>query len=372
MRTYSIFLDPETRDLFGYVEVADEARWQAIATTPVCRRWWTAMRELMPSNADDSPVSRELREVFHIARRAGLSRDRNAACTSPSISARAAAARFSARSMPSMSGCDEVHRFHYAPRQPAGPSALGHGARCSTASARACAAPTPAAGPQAPTSVGVDTWGVDYGLVDADGRLLEEPCSYRDARTDGVMEEVFARVPRADIFDTTGLQFLPFNTLYQLVAHLRDGLPPRRARLLMMPDLCHHWLCGSMVGEETNASTTQLLDARTRGWATSCVNALGLPAHLLPELVPAGTDARRLLPERQTALGVGAAARRRARDARHRQRRRRHAAATTGWAFISSGTWSLVGVERDAPLSTRASPPPTSPTKRACAARSAS
>jgi rhamnulokinase len=245
---------------------------------------------------------------------------------------------------------EEAHRFHYAPQLGDGHlrwhmprlfDGLAEGLIRADAVARASG--------RAPISVGVDAWGVDYGLVDAQGQLLEAPCSYRDARTDGVMDAVFPRVSRTTIFETTGVQFLPFNTVYQLVAQAREGFPAGAARLLMMPDLCHHWLCGSMVGEVTNASTTQLLDARTRGWARSLVDALGLPAHLLPELVTAGADLGALLPERQIALGVGAL--RVICPATHDT-----ASAVAGiplqagWAFISSGTWSLVGVERDAPL----------------------
>jgi rhamnulokinase len=100
-------------------------------------------------------------------------------------------------------------------------------------------------------SVGVDGWGVDYGLLDAEGDLIEEPICYRDERTIGVMESVFACAPRETLFGATGIQLLPFNTLFQLAAHVRAGLPPRAARLLLIPDLCHHWLCGSVVSSRT-------------------------------------------------------------------------------------------------------------------------
>ena len=112
--------------------------------------------------------------------------------------------------------------------------------------------------------MGVDSWAVDYGLLDAGGRLLEDPVCYRDHRTDGAMERVLRKVPREEIFHRTGIQFLQFNTLFQLYVHVHEGLPAGARRLLMIPDLCHHALCGSTSGEHTNASTTQLLDARTR------------------------------------------------------------------------------------------------------------
>jgi rhamnulokinase len=244
----------------------------------------------------------------------------------------------------------EAHRFHYAPRHIDGHArwdmarlydGLGEGLRRADALGHATG--------RALASVGVDTWGVDYGIVDAEGRLLEEPCSYRDPRTDGVMDEVFRRLSREAIFEATGLQFLALNTLYQLVAHAREGLPAGAARLLMMPDLCHHWLCGSMVGEETNASTTQMLDARTRRWSREILDALDLPPDLMPDLVRAGTELGELRPALQAALGVGAL--RVVAPATHDT-----ASAVAGiplndgWAYISSGTWSLVGVEREGPL----------------------
>jgi rhamnulokinase len=247
-------------------------------------------------------------------------------------------------------GLEEAHRFHYAPSHLDGHlrwdmprlfGGLGEGLQRTDARAQAAGRPL--------TSVGVDTWGVDYGLVDETGRLLEAPCSYRDSRTDGVMDVAFARVSRDAIFETTGLQFLPLNTLYQLVAHAREGWPAHAARLLMMPDLCHHWLCGSMVGEITNASTTQLLDAQTRQWSEMLLAALDLPARLMPELVTAGTDLGPLRPTH--AHLVSRAHLRVVTPATHDTA---SAFAGTplqpGWACISSGTWSLVGVERDQPL----------------------
>ena len=142
-------------------------------------------------------------------------------------------------------------------------------------------------------SIGIDTWGVDYGLVDANGLLLGQPFHYRDHRTDGVMEHVFATVPRADIYHRTGIQFLPFNTLYQLVAQ-RDGQPAPLAadRLLLLPDLLHSWLCGERVSERTNATTTQMWDAANGAWATDLLAALHLPTALLPPRRRAGDAAR--------------------------------------------------------------------------------
>jgi rhamnulokinase len=245
---------------------------------------------------------------------------------------------------------EEVHRFQYAPRVHEGYlrwdfgrllGGLDEGLR----KARSAAAEH---GTRL-QSVGVDSWGVDYGLVDAEGRLLEEPIAYRDERTNGVMEQVFARVPREEIFARTGIQLLQFNTLFQLYAHARAGLPRGASRLLLIPDLCHAHLCGSFVSEATNASTTQLVDARTGAWDDALFARLDLPRALMPELVPAGATLGRLRPERQAALGLGPLPV--IAPATHDTG---SAVAGTplepGWAFLSSGTWSLLGVERETPL----------------------
>ena len=244
----------------------------------------------------------------------------------------------------------EAHRFQYAPRHSAGHlrwdfAALLEGVRDGLRRAPSVAREL---GGHL-ESVGVDSWGVDYGLVDDDGRLLEDPICYRDARTEGVMEEVFARLPREEIFARTGIQFLALNTLYQLVAHARSGLPAGAARLLMIPDLCHHELCGSLVGERTNASTTQLIDVHDGGWDGTLFGRLELPLALMPEVVPAGADLGVLRPRLQSELGVGPL--RVVAPATHDTG---SAVLGTplepGWAYISSGTWSLVGVERESPL----------------------
>ncbi len=247
---------------------------------------------------------------------------------------------------------DEVHRFTYAPRQLQGRlrwdmARLEAGLRDGLAAAHAFAG---AAG-AALASVGVDAWGVDYGLIDRDGAVLEEPVSYRDGRTAGVMEAVIARLTREAVFARTGIQFLPFNTIYQLVAHVRDGVPPGAERLLMMPDLCHLLLSGSRTGEYSNASTTQLLDAATGTWADGLFRALDLPREIMPPLVQPGADLGPLRPSLQRELGVGPI--RVVAPATHDT-----ASAVVGtplrpgWAYISSGTWSLVGVERDGPILT--------------------
>jgi rhamnulokinase len=244
----------------------------------------------------------------------------------------------------------ETHRFHYAPRRAAGHlrwdfARLIEGLRLGIRGAPLAAQDL---GGRL-DSVGVDSWAVDYGLLDDGGALLEDPVCYRDERTAGVMEEVSARLGRDEIFGRTGIQFLPFNTIYQLVAHAREGWPTGAARLLMIPDLCHHAFCGSLVTERTNASTTQLLRADDGRWDEDLFARLGLPRALMPEVVPAGTTLGTLAPALQSELGVGPLAV--VAPATHDTA---SAVAGTplrpGWAYISSGTWSLVGVEREAPL----------------------
>ena len=244
----------------------------------------------------------------------------------------------------------EVHRFHYAPRRVGGrlrwdAEGLVEGLRASLR--HACDAARVAGAPLA--SIGVDSWGVDYALVDAAGRLVEEPVCYRDERTNGAMDQVFAIVPRREIFEHTGIQFHPFNTLYQLWAHARAGVPERAAHLLLIPDFCHHLLCGSLMSERTNASTTQLLEVRTGRWDDELFGRLGLPRRLMPEIVAAGTVIGRLRPELRPELGIGEMT-----VVAPGTHDTASAVAGTpiapGWAYVSSGTWSLVGVERDEPL----------------------
>jgi rhamnulokinase len=244
----------------------------------------------------------------------------------------------------------EAHRFHYAPRRVNGrlrwdAAALTNGILAGLARARDAAARLGAP----VVSVGVDSWGVDYALVDAGGALVEEPICYRDERTDRAMDEVFAVVPRDEIYARTGIQFHQFNTLYQLWAHTRSGIAPGTARLLLMPDYCHHVLCGSAVSERTNASTTQLLAAGTGAWDDELFERLGLPRQLMPEIAPAGTAIGILRPALCAELGLTALT-----VVAPGTHDTASAVAGTplgsGWAYISSGTWSLVGVERDTPV----------------------
>lgn len=183
-------------------------------------------------------------------------------------------------------------------------------------------------------TIGVDSWGVDFGLIDASGKLIDDPVCYRDGWTNGVMEEVFEHIPRRDLFNRTGVQFLQFNTIFQLAALGKSGFPAAAAKLLMIPDLVNHALTGSNVTEFTNATTTQLINARQREWDLEILKALGIPAHLMPEIVPAGTGLGDFDKLRVVAPGTHDTASAVA-----------GAPLKEGWAYISSGTWSLVGVE---------------------------
>jgi rhamnulokinase len=245
---------------------------------------------------------------------------------------------------------EEVSRFQYPPRVSGGHlrwdaarifGEIEAGLRTAGEQARALGRPL--------HSIGVDSWGVDYGLLDDGGRLVEDPVCYRDARTAGVPARVFERVPRAEVFRRTGIQVLDFNTVFQLDAHRHEGLPPSARRLLMIPDLVNHRLTGRAVTEYTNATTTQLVEAETGDWDRDLAGRLDLPVHLLGEIVPAGTDLGALSPDRALALGLDGV--RVIAPATHDTGSAvTGAPLTQGWAYISSGTWSLVGIERDAPL----------------------
>ncbi|WP_425954861.1 rhamnulokinase [Xylanimonas sp. McL0601] len=209
--------------------------------------------------------------------------------------------------------------------------------------------------------VGVDSWAVDTALLDADGALLAAPRCYRDPRLLGVADQVYARIPAAEHYAVNGLQHLAFTTEFQLVAGSADAVWPLAHDVLLVPDLVTYWLTGRKVAEVTNASTTGLLDAASRTWADGIVKRLGaeFPAlaglrRLLPGLVEAGTVVGVLADAVQEATGLGPV--RVVAVASHDT-----ASAVVGTplgergAYISSGTWSLVGLELDAPVLTEAS-----------------
>ncbi|MCC5479208.1 rhamnulokinase [Streptomyces barringtoniae] len=205
-------------------------------------------------------------------------------------------------------------------------------------------------------SVGIDSWAVDYGLLDADGALLGNPVHYRDARTEGVAEKVWASVPAGELYAATGIQYAPFNTLYQLAAAREKRQLTYAERLLLIPDLMSYWLTGEQGTELTNASTTQLVDPRTRTWSYGIAERLGIDLGLFAPLRQPGDPAGLLRPEvledtgltgpvpvtavgsHDTASAVAAVP-----------------AAGEAFAYICTGTWSLAGLELTAPVLTEES-----------------
>ena len=201
-------------------------------------------------------------------------------------------------------------------------------------------------------SIGIDTWAVDYALVDARGAVLGSPYSYRDERSAAVVGAVHDRVSWPELYQRNGLQYLPFNTIYQLAAEPPDRLAAASA-LLLIPDLFAYWLTGAMRAEVTNASTTGLLDVSTRTWDSDLAVALGIPSRILPALVRPGETVGTLLahiadetglPAHTPVVAVGS-----------------HDTASAvvaipvesgPVAYISSGTWALVGVELPEPVLT--------------------
>lgn len=240
---------------------------------------------------------------------------------------------------------EEVHRFANRPvRLPTG---LHWDALALLTELRAGIAAAQRDGPL--ESLAIDTWGVDFGLLDERGALLGNPVHYRDARTDGMVETAFSLMPRNEIFAQTGIQFLPINSLYQLLAMAQadDASLRVASTLLMMPDLLNYWLTGEKVAEYTIATTTQCLNPRTRGWAGDVLERLGIPRHIFLDVCMPGTSLGHLRDEvgavqaprvvlagsHDTASAVAGAP---LRDAHS--------------AYISSGTWSLMGVELPEPV----------------------
>jgi len=206
-------------------------------------------------------------------------------------------------------------------------------------------------------SVSVDTWGVDYGYIDARGKLIGNPVHYRDNRHESMLEEAFSVIPRDELYMATGIQFMSINTLYQLLSEVRadDPILGHADKLLMMPDLFNHFLCGVDVCEYTEATTGQTLDPWTRDWARPLLERLGIPTHFLPEVVQPGTELGTLLNEVAEATGcTGASV---IAGASHDTPSAVAAIPLAGpsTAYISSGTWSLVGLEVTEPVVTEAS-----------------
>ena len=195
-------------------------------------------------------------------------------------------------------------------------------------------------------SVGIDSWAVDYGLLDADGRLLGNPVHYRDRRTDGVVDKVLQNLTAAELYAITGIQMQPFNTVIQLVSAQGTAQLAAARTLLLIPDLMAYWLTGEIGAERTNASTTQLLGVHDGQWARDLADRVGVRADLLPPLREPGTPIGPVRPDtglegavltavasHDTASAVAAVP-----------------AQGTRFGYISCGTWSLAGVELSAPV----------------------
>ena len=245
---------------------------------------------------------------------------------------------------------EQIHRFQYPPRQLDGHlrwnfthifTEIKTGLSAAAKRANELGRPV--------HSLGVDSWAVDYGLIDAAGKLIEDPICYRDKRTANIFEQLFKQMPREEIYARTGIQFLTLNSSSQLCAHAHEGVAGNADRLLLIPDLINFFLTGKAVTEYTNATTMQMVNAESRTWDEKIIAALNLPQHLFTEIISAGDEVGILKSEIAEELNL--------------QNVKVIAPAThdTGsavagapllqdWAYISSGTWSLVGVELDEAL----------------------
>ena len=200
-----------------------------------------------------------------------------------------------------------------------------------------------------PRSLGVDSWGVDYALLDEGGDLVGNPSCYRDRRTDGVMKRVLGKMSRDEIFAHTGLQFMEINTLYQLCSMQGSSALERAATLLMIPDLFHYWLTGVKLCEFTDATTTQLYDSRQDRWAWPVIHRLKLPDHIFPEIVRPATNLGAVQSTVAEEIGFSLDV---VTPGSHDTASAVAATPAEGavWAFLSSGTWSLFGAETAEPL----------------------
>jgi len=204
-----------------------------------------------------------------------------------------------------------------------------------------------------PDSIALDTWGVDYGLLASDGNLLGLPYAYRDSRTNGAMEQLFERIPRERVYALTGNQFMQFNTLFQLFAMMRDESPLAKivSDVLFMPDLFNYLFTGVKKSEFTIATTSQIYNPRKKNWDDELLGALGLPKTIMQEIVQPGAVIGTL--SDHICQEVGMAPTPVIASASH-DTGSAVAAAPAGsdpqWLYISSGTWSLMGVEASAPI----------------------
>jgi rhamnulokinase len=200
-------------------------------------------------------------------------------------------------------------------------------------------------------SIGLDTWGVDFGLLDVNDHLIENPFHYRDSRTNGMLEYAFSRVPPKEIFEYTGIQFMQLNSLYQLLAMVKsESVDLALAEtFLNMPDLFNFFLTGNKVNEFTIATTTQCYDPVKRNWASDLLDRLGIPIKIFGEIIPTGTILGRLRPALADELGLPSTLL--IASASHDTASAAAAvpASNKDYIYLSSGTWSILGVEIDQP-----------------------
>ncbi len=200
--------------------------------------------------------------------------------------------------------------------------------------------------------IGFDTWGVDFGLLGKDGVLLGNPSHYRDSRTDGMLEEAFKRVERKDIFEATGIQFIQINTVYQLLSMVLKQSPllDIAETLLLMPSLFTYFFTGEKVNEFTHATTTQMYNPNTANWAFPMLKTLGIPTAMLAEIVQPGTVVGNLLPALAKTAGLGTVPV--IATAGHDTASAVAAVPARGddWAYLCTGTWTLLGIEVPVPL----------------------
>jgi rhamnulokinase len=199
--------------------------------------------------------------------------------------------------------------------------------------------------------IGVDSWGVDFGLLDREGALVSNPHHYRDTRTEGMIEEAFGLMAKEELYDLTGIQFIPLNTLYQLLAMRGSPLLEAAETMLLIPDLMNYWLTGEKACEYTNATTTQLLGLEVGDWSRELIERMGLPTRMLAAIIQPATELGSPLPGVTEEIGGGPPV---FSVASHDTASAVVAVPAEGrdFAYISSGTWSLLGVELSGPVVT--------------------
>jgi len=195
--------------------------------------------------------------------------------------------------------------------------------------------------------IGVDTWGVDFGLIGPDGKLLEAPYHYRDSRTNGMMDKAFEQMPKREVYQNTGIQFMQLNSLYQVLAmRLAESDPLAKAeKLVFVADLISYFLCGKVFGEYTLSSTSQMMDMTTGQWSEPIFEKLGLPMSIMPEIVMPGTVVGELTDAVAAEIGCGKIPVIAIGSHDTASAVLGVPGAGANWAYLSSGTWSLMGVE---------------------------